>query len=219
MSITVLLADDHAMVRDGLKLLLESQQDITVVALASNGREAVKLAMKHTPDVVLLDIAMPELNGIEAALKIHNTLPRTRIIILSMHATSEHVFRALQAGADGYLVKESAGGEVIKAVRSVIGGRRYLSEKIATAAKGMNVSERGTGAAKSPLESLSEREREVLQFVVEGRSSADIAIAINLSPKTVETYRSRIMQKLDVHDVAGLVKFALQHGVIGGESL
>jgi len=217
MSITVLLADDHAMVRDGLKLLLESQQDITVVALASNGREAVKLARKHTPDVVLLDIAMPEMNGIEAALKIRDALPRTRIIILSMHATSEHVFRALQAGADGYLVKESAGAEVVEAVRTVFGGGRYLSEKIATAAKGMNLSERGTAASKSPLESLSEREREVLQFVVEGRSSADIATAINLSPKTVETYRSRIMQKLDVHDVAGLVKFALQHGVIGGE--
>jgi len=217
MSITVLLADDHAMVRDGLKLLLESQQDITVVGLASNGREAIKLAKKNTPDVVILDIAMPELNGIEAAQKIRNALPRTRIIILSMHATSEHVFRALQAGAEGYLLKESAGAEVVKAVRAVMGNRRYLSEKIAAAAKGMQVSGQGTAAAKSPLESLSEREREVLQLVVEGRSSADIASAINLSPKTVETYRSRIMRKLNVHDVAGLVKFALQHGVTGGE--
>jgi DNA-binding NarL/FixJ family response regulator len=216
MSITVLLADDHAMVRDGLKLLLESQRDITVVGLASNGREAIQLARKNAPDVVLLDIAMPELNGIEAARKIRNALPRTRIIILSMHATSEHVFRALQAGADGYLVKESAGAEVVKAVRTVSGGGRYLSEKIATLVKGMHLSE-NAAAAKSPLERLSEREREVLQFVVEGRSSAEIASAIQLSPKTVETYRSRIMQKLDVHDVAGLVKFALQHGVIGGE--
>jgi len=217
MSITVLLADDHAMVRDGLKLLLESQRDITVVGLASNGREAVKLARKHTPDVVLLDIAMPELNGIEAAQKIRDALPRTRIIILSMHATSEHVFRALQAGADGYLLKESAGAEVVRAVRAAYAGRRYLSEKIAATAQGRHLSEGGTAALKSPLESLSEREREVLQLVVEGRSSAEIASAINLSPKTVETYRSRIMQKLDVHDVAGLVKFALQHGVIGGE--
>lgn len=217
MSITVLLADDHAMVRDGLKLLLESQQDITVVGLASNGREAVKLARKHAPDVVLLDIAMPELNGIEAAQKIREALPRTRIIILSMHATSEHVYRALKAGADGYLLKESAGAEVVLAVRAAYGGRRYLSEKIAAAVHGMHLSEGGAAALKSPLESLSEREREVLQFVVEGRSSAEIASAINLSPKTVETYRSRIMQKLDVHDVAGLVKFALQHGVTGGE--
>jgi len=217
MSITVLLADDHAMVRDGLKLLLESQQDITVVGLAANGREAIKIAKNTAPDVVILDIAMPELNGIEAALKIRDALPGARIIILSMHATSEHVFRALNAGADGYLLKESAGAEVVRAVRAVYAGRRYLSEKIATAAQGMNLSERGAASAKSPLESLSEREREVLQLVVEGRSSAEIASAINLSPKTVETYRSRIMQKLDVHDVPGLVKFALQHGVTSGE--
>jgi len=217
MSIKVLLADDHAMVRDGLKLLLESQQDITVVGLAANGREAVKLVKNTAPDVVILDIAMPELNGLEAALKIRDALPRTRIIILSMHATSEHVFRALQAGADGYLLKESAGAEVVRAVRTAYAGRRYLSEKIATVAQGMNLSEQGAASAKSPLESLSEREREVLQLVVEGGSSAEIASAINLSPKTVETYRSRIMQKLDVHDVPGLVKFALRHGVTGGE--
>lgn len=216
MSITVLLADDHAMVRDGLKLLLEGQRDITVVGLASNGREAVKLAGKLAPDVALIDIAMPELNGIEAALKIREALPRTRIIILSMHATSEHVFRAFQAGADGYLLKECAGADVVKAIRTVFGGRRYLSEKIAAAATGLPLPAQGA-AAKSPLESLSEREREVLQLVVEGRSSAEIAAAINLSPKTVETYRSRIMRKLGVHEVAGLVKFALRHGVSGGE--
>lgn len=216
MSITVLLADDHAVVRDGLKLLLESQQDITVVGLASNGRDAIKLARKHMPDVVLLDIAMPELNGIEAAQKIRDALPRTRIIILSMYATSEHVFRALQAGADGYLLKESAGAEVVRAVRAAYAGRRYLSEKIAITAQGMQASGQGVAPAKSPIESLSEREREVLQLVVEGRSSAEIAASIHLSPKTVETYRSRIMQKLDVHDVAGLVKFALQHGLTGG---
>lgn len=215
MSISVLIADDHAVVRDGLKLLLESQQDVTVVGLASNGREAVKLAKKLSPDVAVLDIAMPELNGIEAALRIREASPRTRIIMLSMHATSEHVFRSLQAGAAGYLLKESAGSEVVKAVRAVHAGKRYLSEKIGDPdrfADGPAVS-----GARSPLERLSEREREVLQLVVEGRSSAEIASAINLSPKTVETYRSRIMRKLDVHDVPGLVKFALQHGVTGEE--
>lgn len=214
MSISVLLADDHAVVRDGLKLLLESQRDITVVGLASNGREAVKLAKKLSPDVAVLDIAMPELNGIEAALKIREASPRTRTIMLSMHATSEHVFRSLQAGAAGYLLKESAGSEVVTAVRAVHAGRRYLSEKIGDPGRFAGGPAVG---ARSPLESLSEREREVLQLVVEGRSSAEIASAINLSPKTVETYRSRIMRKLDVHDVPGLVKFALQHGVTGEE--
>ncbi len=215
MSISVLIADDHAVVRDGLKLLLENQQDIKVVALASNGREAVKLAKKHFPDVAVLDIAMPELNGIEAALKIRESSPQTRIIMLSMHATSEHVFRSLQAGAAGYLLKESAGSEVVKAIRDVHAGRRYLSKKIEDA--GRFAVGPALSGDRSPIESLSEREREVLQLVVEGRSSAQIASAINLSPKTVETYRSRIMQKLDVHDVAGLVKFALQHGVTGEE--
>ncbi len=217
MSISVLLADDHAVVRDGLKLLLESQQDITVLAVASNGRDAVKLAIKYAPDVAVLDIAMPELNGIEAASKIRDALPRTRVIILSMHATSEHIYRSLQAGAAGYVLKESAGDEVVKAVRTVFAGGRYLSEKIAAATHGLYAAHNSAAGAKSPLESLSDREREVLQLVVEGRSSAEIAVAINLSPKTVETYRSRIMQKLDVHDVPGLVKFALQHGVTGGE--
>lgn len=216
MSITVLLADDHAMVRDGLKLLLENQQDITVVAMAANGRDAIKLVKKFSPDIALLDIAMPELNGIEAALKIREASPRTRTIMLSMHATSEHVFRSFQAGATGYLLKESAGAEVVKAVRAVYAGRRYVSDKIDATVASQAVHTDRAGA-KSPLESLSEREREVLQLVVEGKSSADIALAINLSPKTVETYRSRIMRKLDVHDVAGLVKFALQHGVTGAE--
>lgn len=215
MSITVLIADDHAVVRDGLKLLLESQQDIKVVALASNGREAVTLVKKLSPDVAVLDIAMPELNGIEAALRIREAAPRTRTIMLSMHATSEHVFRSLQAGAAGYLLKESAGSEVIKAVRAVHAGKRYLSENISNDGH-FPVGSTAAGA-RSPIESLSKREREVLQLVVEGRSSAEIAAAINLSPKTVETYRSRLMQKLDVHDVASLVKFALQHGVTGEE--
>jgi len=214
MSISVLIADDHAVVRDGLKLLLESRQDIKVVALASNGREAVKLVKKLSPDVAVLDIAMPELNGIEAALRIREASPRTRTIMLSMHATSEHVFRSLQAGAVGYLLKESAGSEVVKAVMAVHAGKRYLSEKIDDPG---HVADGPTAGARSPLERLSEREREVLQLVVEGRSSAQIAASINLSPKTVETYRSRIMQKLDVHDVAGLVKFALSHGVTGKE--
>ena len=216
MNITVLLADDHAMVREGLKLLLELQEDISVVALAANGRDAVKSAERLAPDIALLDIAMPELNGIEAALRIREVSPRTKIIMLSMHGTSEHVFRSLRAGASGYLLKESAGGEAVKAIRTVYAGGRYVSDKFGAAAASI-AAQRERAGSKGPLDSLSEREREVLQRVVEGQSSAEIASSLNLSPKTVETYRSRIMQKLDVHDVAGLVKFALQHGVTGEE--
>lgn len=217
MSVTVFLADDHAVVRDGLKLLLGSQQDITVSGEASNGRDAVKMIAKLRPDVAVLDIAMPGLNGIEAAARIREAAPATRIIILSMHATSEHVFRALRAGASGYLLKESAGAEVVKAVRSVHAGRRYFSEKIADMVAAPELRLGKAAGGKSPLERLSDREREVLQLVVEGKSSAEIAETVNLSPKTVETYRSRLMQKLGVHDVAGLVKFAVLHGLTGPE--
>ena len=213
MSITVVIADDHAIVRAGLKLLLETQNDISVIGEADNGREAVKIVKKLSPRIAILDIAMPELNGIETAIRLREAAPNTRVIILSMYSTSEHIYRALQAGALGYLLKESAGSEIIKAVRCIYAGRRYLSEKIGDTARFSDLD----AAGKSPLESLSEREREVLQLVVEGKSSAEIAVSINLSPKTVETYRSRLMQKLGVHDVAGLVKFSILHGLTGPE--
>lgn len=203
MTISVLISDDHAVMRDGLKSVLEAA-GMRVVAQAGNGREAVRLAIETTPDVALLDIAMPGLNGIEAAMQLRDKCPRTRIVMLSMHSTSEHVHRALDAGAAGYLLKESAAAEIIAAVRSVHAGRQYLSAAVANL-------ERRAGA--SPLERLSERERQVLQLVVEGRSSAEIAAMVHLSPKSVDSYRSRLMKKLGVADVPALVKFALAHGL------
>jgi DNA-binding NarL/FixJ family response regulator len=208
--IKVLLADDHAVVRDGLRVLLEAQSDISVVANAANGREAVRLALQLHPDVVVMDIAMPELNGIEATRQIHDASPSPRVLILSMHSTTEHIFRALQAGARGYLLKESAGTEVADAVRAVHAGRRYLSQKIASTVLDDYISERSRA---SPLDSLSPRERQILQLVAEGKSSAEAAAMLFLSPKTVDTYRSRMMQKLGIGDLPGLVKFAIQHGV------
>jgi DNA-binding NarL/FixJ family response regulator len=207
--IRLLLADDHTMMRDGLKALLSASPDISIVAEASDGREAVRLGEQLKPDVVLMDIAMPELNGIEATRMLRTRLPDTSVVILSMHSTSEHVFRAFAAGARGYLLKESAGAEAHEAVRTVYAGRRYLSRSIAA----IESSERFAEAGRGPLESLSAREREVLQLVVEGKSSTEIARRVNLSPKSVETYRSRLMKKLGVHDVPSLVKFALQHGI------
>lgn len=210
MTITVLLADDHTIVRDGLKALLESQGDIRVIASTGNGREAVRLAGQHQPRVVVMDISMPDLNGIEATRQIRQANPDVQVIILSIHSTTEHIFRALQAGVIGYLLKESAGSELVSAVREAAGGRRYLSQKITETVLGDYLRQK---QEHSPLESLSEREREVLQLTVEGKTAAQVAEILSLSPKTVETYRSRLMQKLGVNDLPGLVKFAIQHGL------
>ncbi len=213
MSITVFLADDHAVVRDGLCSLLEAQPDIDVIGDADDGREAVKQVARLTPDVVIMDIAMPELNGIEATRKIIEVCPSTQVIILSMYSTSEHIIRALQAGAHGYLLKESAGIEVVNAVRAVHDHHRYLSQKLSDRLIDDYSRNYQTGEAKSPLARLSPREHEVLQLVVEGKSSAEIAETLSLSIKTVETYRSRLMTKLNIRDLPGLVKFAIQHGL------
>jgi DNA-binding NarL/FixJ family response regulator len=163
--------------------------------------------------VAIVDIAMGELNGIEATRQICQISASTRVIILSMHSTTEHIFQALQAGARGYLLKESAGIEVVNAVRAVHAGRRYLSQKISDTVIDDYVSQREFAEARGPLAHLSSREREVLQLVVEGRSSAEVAEILSLSPKTVETYRSRLMRKLGIGDLPALVKFAIQHGL------
>ena len=207
---TVVLADDHAVVRDGLRVLLEAHSDIQVIGDAANGRQAVRLALQLHPDIVVMDIAMPELNGIEATQQIHDASPSIQVLILSMHSTSEHIFRTLQAGARGYLLKDSAGAEVVDAVRAVHAGRRYLSQKIASTVLDDYISERHRA---SPLDSLSPRERQILQLVAEGKSSAEAAALLFLSPKTVDTYRSRMMQKLGIGDLPALVKFAIQHGI------
>ncbi len=211
--IKVFLADDHEVVRDGLRYILEAQTGITVIGEAANGLEALNLTRKLSPDVVVMDIAMPELNGIEATRQICTEVPRTKVVILSVYSTAEHIYRAIQAGARGYLLKESAGKEIVAAVRTVHVGRRYLGEKITNTMIDTYISQREGVEAKSPVQRLSGREREVLQLVVEGKSSKEIASIVHLSPKSVETYRSRLMQKLGVHDIPSLVKFAIQHGL------
>ena len=213
MPIRVLLVDDHAVVRDGLKAILEAQGHITVVGEASDGRKAVDQAKKLRPDVVVMDIAMPELNGIEATRQIRESCPSTQVVILSMYSSSEHIYQAIRAGAQGYLLKESAGKEVLAAVCAVHAGRRYMSQQITATMIDDYMHHRDTAEPKSPLDLLSHREREVLQLVVEGKSSKEIANILHLSPKSVETYRSRLMQKLGMSDLPGLVKFAIQHGI------
>jgi DNA-binding NarL/FixJ family response regulator len=212
-SITVFLADDHAVVRDGLRYLLEAQPDIDVVGDAANGRQTLQLVKQLCPDVAIMDIAMPELNGIDATYQICRDCPSTQVIILSMYSTAEHVNRALLAGALGYVLKESAGIEVVKAVRAVYSGHHYLSQKLSDRLIDDYLLQREATDEPSPLERLTPREREVLQLVVEGKSSAEIASTLSLSVKTVETYRSRLLHKLDIRDIPGLVKFAIQHGL------
>lgn len=213
MTINVFLADDHAVFRDGLRLVLETEGDIQVIGDAADGRETVHQVALLCPDVVVMDIAMPELNGIEATRRIHASCPLTQIVILSMYYTTEHVFQALHAGARGYLPKESAGIEVVDAVRTVHAGHRYLSHRISDKVIDDYVRQRELAEGGSPLARLSSREREILQLVVEGRSSAEIAGRLSLSQKTIETYRSRIMQKLGIDDLPGLVRFAILHGL------
>ncbi len=208
--IRVLLADDHSVVRDGLRLLLQAAGDMEVVGGAAHGHEAVRMVRQLVPDVAIMDIAMPQLNGIEATVLIHEACPSVQVLMLSMHSTAEHIYRALSAGAAGYLLKESAGPELVAAVRAVHAGRRYLSQKIAETVVDDYIRER---RVVGPLDSLSRRERQILQLVAEGRTTADTAKLLCLSPKTVETYRSRMMLKLGVPDFAGLVRFAVQHGL------
>jgi DNA-binding NarL/FixJ family response regulator len=210
MTISVFLVDDHRVLRDGLRILLESQNDIEVIGEAEDGKKAVQSIARLKPDVAVMDITMPELNGIDAAQTIHETLPEIGIIILSIHSDLEHIFRALQAGAQGYLLKESAGSEVISAVRAVYLGRRYLSPSVRDTVMEAHLQDH---QVHSPLDLLSMREREVLQLTVEGHSSAAIAEKLELSPKTIDTYRSRLMGKLSVRDLPELVRFAIKHGI------
>jgi len=213
MSIKVVLADDHAIVRDGLRALLEARPGISVVGDAPDGNQVLDQVKELQPDVVVMDILMPELNGIEATKKILESSPQVRIIILSMLGTADHVFRALQAGVRGFLLKESAGREVVDAVEAVYSGDMYFSRPITNTLVNDYMQMRQETDADT-IEKLSLRENEILCLVVEGKTSAEIGRDLHLSPKTVESYRSRIMQKLGVSDLPELIKYAIKHGLI-----
>jgi len=210
MTIRVLIADDHKVVADGLCHLLGAQSDIEVVDSVRSGREAVSRTVELHPHVVLMDSTMPDMNGIEATRMIRARQPETRVLMLSVHSDPLHVVRALRAGAAGYVPKSSAGSDVVDAIRAVHGGKRYLHPTIAEAVLEQLVEPQKTD---DPLARLSSRERQVLQLLAEGRSVADIAAALSLSPRTVETYRARMIEKLEIRDLPGLVKFAIVHGL------
>jgi DNA-binding NarL/FixJ family response regulator len=213
MKIRVLVADDHAIVAEGLRALIDDQRDMKVAALAENGLVAARRSLELEPDVVVMDHAMPVLNGIEATHMIRRRRAETRVIILSMHSDMVHVQRALQAGANGYVLKKTGAREVLKAIRTVHAGRRYLSASLADELLDHVM----FGVPVDPLSPLSARERQVLQMIAEGRAIVDIASALSLSRKTVETYRERMMEKLGVSDFAALIRFAIKQGLVSLE--
>lgn len=213
MNIKILLADDHRIVRDGIQALLSDENWVEVIGNASNGVEAVQLSKQTKPDVIIMDIAMPELNGIEACQQIVEGQEDTKVIMLSMHSSSEHIYRAFQAGAKGYLLKDSAGDELLDAIRAVQTGERYITQRIANTILDSYMFQKATTSERTPLNLLSQREREVLQLVAEGHSSKDIADKLSLSARTVETYRSRIMKKLELHDLPSLIRFCIENGI------
>ena len=210
MTIRVLIADDHAVVAEGLRFVVQAQADMEVVDCVQDGREAIRRAIATSPNIVLIDHAMPILNGTEATRLILERCPNARVIILSMHTNQVHVLHALQAGAMGYVAKKSAAKEVVDAIRTVHQGGRYLSKELVDKVIDQVLLRAPT---QEPLERLSSRERQVLQMIAEGHGVSEIAVTLSLSPKTVETYRARLMEKLDIHDLPTLVKFAIQSGV------
>jgi two-component system response regulator NreC len=212
--IRILLADDHNVMRRGLRLLLEGQPDFKVVAEAADGRQAVEQAKAHAPDVVVLDLAMPNLSGIEAAQRILADSPSTSLVVLSMHSDEGYVLRALKAGAKGYLLKDSAEGDLIEAIRAVSRGKTFFSPEISRMLVEDYVRELRTRGVEDSYELLTAREREVLQMIAEGRSNKEVATALNISLYTVETHRRNLQDKLNLHSPAELILYAVRKRLI-----
>jgi RNA polymerase sigma factor (sigma-70 family) len=209
--IKVILADDHKLVRDGLQAILDREGDINVVGEAGDGRAVIRQCRRLKPDVILLDISMPGMSGIDAAREILDSFPGVEVVILSMHSTKEHIYQALKAGARGFLRKETAGVEVADAIRAVSRGERYLCKDVTERVVEDYIQKREGGITQDPLQDLSPREREVMDLVVEGMTNQEIADTLHLAPSTVSTYRSRLMKKLGVDNIPDLVKLALKH--------
>lgn len=207
--IRILLADDHAVVRQGFKMILSSQSDMEIVGEAGNGREVVELAENLKPDIVVMDVAMPELNGIEATRRLATSVPHARVVALSMHKDNVYVREILRAGARGYLLKDSVAGDLVSAIRAVAQGEGYISPAVSNA-----VLDDYRKHVTNPIDLLSSREREVLQMLAEGKTNKEIAVVLNLSVYTVDAHRGRIMEKLNVHSINELVRFAVRNGLI-----
>ena len=205
----ILLADDHTIVRQGLKLIISSHAGLQVIGEAANGREVLELAEKLKPDVILMDVAMPELNGIEATRRLHQISPRTKVLVLSMHKEAVYVREILKAGARGYILKDAIDSELISAIQSVARGDGYISPAVS----GTLLSDYRQNIT-NPLDLLSSREREVLQLIAEGKTNKEVATRLNLSVYTVDSHRGKIMEKLNLHSTGELVRFAVKQGLV-----
>lgn len=212
--IHILLADDHTILRAGLKMMLNAQPDMEVVGEASDGRQAITETQRLQPDIILMDITMPEMNGIEATRQIKKLVPESRILILTMHEHDEYVFQALRAGASGYMLKEAADTELISALHIIQSGQFYLSPMAQSVLVGDYLQRVRTGEEKDSYSSLTEREREILKLIAEGYTNNQIAERLVISPKTVDTHRTHIMDKLNLHSRAELVKYAMRRGLL-----
>jgi two-component system response regulator NreC len=210
---TIVLADDHRIVRQGLRALLEAEPDLQLVGETGDGLEAVQLARRLQPDVVVLDLMMPSINGLEATRQISDGCPQTHVIILSMHADEGYVLEALRNGAAGYVLKDSSADDLVRAVREVVAGRRYLSAPLSERAIEVYM-QKARETSLDPYEKLTNREREVLHLAAEGHSSTEIAERLSISARTVETHRANMMRKLDLHSQTDLIRYALKRGII-----
>ncbi len=213
--IRILLADDHAVVRDGLRALLDRQSDLTVIAEASDGRECVQLAEDLSPDVVIMDVAMPKMNGIEAARRILATRPATAVVMLGMHRDESYVLQSLKAGAKGYLLKDSPREDVLEAIRTVAAGRSFLSRNVSRMLREDYIQQLQSKGLDDSWELLTDREREILQLLAEGRQNKEVANFLNISATTVETHRGHILRKLSLHSTADLILYAVRKKIIG----
>jgi DNA-binding NarL/FixJ family response regulator len=211
----VLLADDHTLVRAGIRSLLETMEEVEVVAETGDGREALALISRLLPDLALLDIGMPGLNGIEVARQSVRDSPRTKVLILSMHDDVTHVRHAMRAGVAGYLLKGAAVAELPMAIKAVMAGETYLTPRVSGHVVRGFLDEAAGGA--DPVEGLTQRQREILQLIAEGRSTKEIAGILDVSVKTIETHRARLMERLDIHDIPGLIRFAIRAGIVSLE--
>jgi len=210
--VRVLLADDHKLVRAGFRAMLDSLGDVEIVGETGDGREALELIRQHRPDVALLDITMPSLTGLEVAARVANEMQNVRIIILSMHTTEDYIARAVRAGVSGYLLKNADPVELELALRAAVNGQMYMSPTVSKQLVEDYLRRMGPDAG--PEEQLTARQREILQLIAEGKSTKDIAVTLDLSIKTVETHRKDLMDRLGIHDVAGLVRYAIRAGII-----
>ncbi len=210
---TILLADDHHIVRQGLRVLLNAEQDFTVVGEAKNGLEVVNLVQRLKPDVLIMDLMMPGINGLEVTRQVKQRIPQTRIVILSMHANEGYVLEALRSGASAYVLKDSSAADLVHAVRDVTTGRRYLSPLLSERAMEAYVN-KATESALDPYDTLTTREREVLHLSAQGNTSAEIGVKLSISPRTAEIHRANLMRKLDLQTQTDLIRYAIRRGVI-----